>query len=70
MNREDLHDYMQGYVVGLRGRPGSTSEVTSIRAWADGFKAGRTARDRAERTVSPDYLGLRSIRITRQDLLA
>ena len=49
--KESLHDYMQGFAMGFKCDPGSPSEVTSEQAWADGFKAGRDALEKAERSA-------------------
>ena len=68
--KESLQDYMQGFAVGLRGDPGNPSEVTSVQAWVVGFKAGRAARGKAERSTALGCIGIQSIRLDRRDLLA
>ena len=68
--KESLQDYMQGFALGLKDDPGSPSEVTSVQAWVVGFKAGRAARERAERSAALGYIGMRSIHLDRHDLLA
>jgi len=68
--KESIQDYMQGFAAGLKGDRGSPAEPSSVPAWVIGFKAGRAAREKAERSAALGYITLPSIRLDGRDLLA